>query len=263
MKTFKTKNGTELILINLKGKDYLQVAYRLVWFREENPSAIIETEFVNLTDKFALCKATIKRDSGVIVATAHKREDASHFADFCEKSETGAIGRALALCGYGTQFCAEEFDEGSRIVDAPLEKKSNQKGDNSNASDFNNFSNNSNFKSTQTTKTKIISSNENSSEERKEIFGSDFINKEHPQKGVEMSFIEHEPMAGEQERSQIAALANTGGWTTGKIRDFMIKTYSGKDKVVLLTMREFNGLIQTIKTFRPEELNKDQEQEST
>ena len=38
-----------------------------------------------------------------------------------EKAETGSIGRALALLGYGTQFCADELDEGDRIVDAPAE----------------------------------------------------------------------------------------------------------------------------------------------
>ena len=37
------------------------------------------------------------------------------------KAETGAVGRALAMCGYGT-LQAPEFDEGERIADAPLEK---------------------------------------------------------------------------------------------------------------------------------------------
>src|SRR5690606_32778738 len=32
-------------------------------------------------------------------------------------------GRALALIGFGTQFCADELDEGERIVDAPVAKK--------------------------------------------------------------------------------------------------------------------------------------------
>jgi hypothetical protein len=36
-----------------------------------------------------------------------------------EKAETGAIGRALALIGYGTQF-APEMDEEDRIVDSPV-----------------------------------------------------------------------------------------------------------------------------------------------
>lgn len=115
----KTPKGTELPLLSLKGKDYLQVAHRLVWFREERPSWAIETEFAVLSPEYSIAKATIKTDDGKIIATAHKREDAKHFPDFMEKSETGAIGRALALIGYGTQF-APELDEGDRIVDAPL-----------------------------------------------------------------------------------------------------------------------------------------------
>jgi hypothetical protein len=40
-----------------------------------------------------------------------KMETRDDFADFVEKAETGAIGRALAMCGYGTQF-APELSEG-------------------------------------------------------------------------------------------------------------------------------------------------------
>jgi hypothetical protein len=120
MNYFKTKAGTELPILQLKGKDYLQVAHRLVWFREEHPTWTIETEFLKLEDKFAIAKATIKNDAGQIMATGHKREDASHFADFMEKAETGSLGRCLAYIGYGTQFCADELDEGERLADAPV-----------------------------------------------------------------------------------------------------------------------------------------------
>lgn len=118
MQTITTKKGTELPLTNLKGKPYLMVAYRLVWFREECPNHTIETEFVQLTDTSAIAKASIKYDN-MTLATAHKREDKAHFADYMEKAETGAIGRALALIGYGTQF-APEMDEEDRIVDSPV-----------------------------------------------------------------------------------------------------------------------------------------------
>ncbi len=43
------------------------------------------------------------------------------FSDYIEKAETGAIGRALAALGYGTQF-APEFNEEHRIVDSPVER---------------------------------------------------------------------------------------------------------------------------------------------
>jgi len=118
----KTSKGTELPIIRLKGKDYLEVKYRLVWFREERPLWAIQTELLKADDKEALARAIILDESGRVVATAHKKETKSGFADFIEKAETGAIGRALALIGYGTQFCADELDEGERIVDSPVVK---------------------------------------------------------------------------------------------------------------------------------------------
>lgn len=121
MKSFKTPKGTELPMLNLRGKDYLEVKYRLVWFREERADWSIETELVDKQDSITTAKAVIKNESGRIMAMAHKREDAKGFPDHMEKAETGAIGRALALLGYGTQFCADELDEGDRIVDAPAE----------------------------------------------------------------------------------------------------------------------------------------------
>jgi hypothetical protein len=122
-KTLTTKKGTQLPLANLKGKDYLQVAHRLVWFREEHPDWSVETEFVTNTDQSAVAKATIRDTSGRVVATSHKEESLKDFAaGHREKAETGAIGRALALCGYGTQF-EPDLDEGDRIVDSPIAAK--------------------------------------------------------------------------------------------------------------------------------------------
>lgn len=123
MKTFTTPKGSQLQIIQLKGKDYLQVAQRLIWFREDHPDWTISTEAVALDDKHAIFRATIQDAAGRTIATAHKREDQAHFGDCIEKAETGSIGRALAYCGYGTQFCADELDEGSRIVDAPVDSK--------------------------------------------------------------------------------------------------------------------------------------------
>lgn len=119
---FKTPKGTELPFKNIQGKDYLQVAHRLIWFREDHPNWSIETEIRTPTPDSAIAKATIKDESGRVVATAHKTENVKGFGDFVEKAETGAIGRALALCGFGTQF-AQELEEGERIVDSPIMTK--------------------------------------------------------------------------------------------------------------------------------------------
>lgn len=123
LRTYRTPKGTDLPLLNLRGKEYLEVKYRLVWFREDHADWAIETELLSVTDQSAYARATVKDQEGRVIATSHKFETKQGFPDFIEKAETGAIGRALALIGYGTQFCADELDEGSRIVDAPVSRK--------------------------------------------------------------------------------------------------------------------------------------------
>lgn len=111
-------------MMNLKGKDYLPVAARLIWFREEHPDWGIVTDALVMEQDHSIFKACIFNAEGKLMATAHKKEDARGFPDHAEKAETGSIGRALALCGYGTQF-ADDFDEGSeRIVDTPQKSRS-------------------------------------------------------------------------------------------------------------------------------------------
>lgn len=119
---FKTKNGTELPILNLKGKPYLQVAHRMIWMREERPTWSIETEQLVNEKDYSIFKCTIKDETGRVIATAHGREDYKHFPDAIEKSETKSIGRCLALCGYGTQFAEIDFDEMPRIVDSPIQR---------------------------------------------------------------------------------------------------------------------------------------------
>ena len=148
-------------LIQLKSgqstKDYLPVQWRLVWFRALCPQGTIETEMLHLdldreteeegwawnaekrrnekitkrANGFVIFKATVK-DGKSGSATGTKSEKAASFPDFIEKAETGAIGRALAALGYGTQF-APELDEAHRIVDAPVERSiSSMNGNGSN-----------------------------------------------------------------------------------------------------------------------------------
>lgn len=124
MKTVNTPKGTALPLVNLKGKDYLQVAHRLVWFNEAEERFRINTDFLLVTDDQTVARAqvTVFNKEGVEIksTTATKRETKKDFPDHTEKAETGAVGRALALLGYGTQFAISDLDEGPRLADAPL-----------------------------------------------------------------------------------------------------------------------------------------------
>jgi hypothetical protein len=146
---YKFNPNEHLMQIKNKGgaSDYLPVQWRLVWFRSLCPGGTIETEIVMLdldreteeeayawnndtrrSEKIikrapgiAIFRATVKDGKGGI-AIGTKSEKAASFPDFIEKAETGAIGRALAGLGYGTQF-APELDEQHRIVDAPVEQR--------------------------------------------------------------------------------------------------------------------------------------------
>jgi len=114
-------------MMKLKGKDYLQVAWRLVWFRDpENgcgSSWGIKTELLEHGENWAVFRATITNEKGEVISTGHGSESAKDFGDYLEKAETKAVGRALAMLGFGTQFAADELDEGERIVDSPIERK--------------------------------------------------------------------------------------------------------------------------------------------
>lgn len=131
-KTVKTEKGTALPLVNLKGKEYLMVAYRLQWLTEKEARYIIDTKILTSDEEHATvqAKVSILNEEGKLVrqATATKTEESKSFGDFMEKAETGAIGRALAMLGFGTQHALADLDEGERIVDSPL-KAVGQKGD--------------------------------------------------------------------------------------------------------------------------------------
>ena len=93
-------------LIQLKGKWYLETKYRIQWFREKYPHGCISTEVISYDPM--MVKATVYDGEGAVLATAHAgavdKGNAVWSGRGLEKSETAAIGRALAHAGYGTQF---------------------------------------------------------------------------------------------------------------------------------------------------------------
>lgn len=127
MNSVKTEKGTVLPLVSLKGKDYLQVAYRLQWLTERYARYTIDTNVLALTEEGATVRSqiTVLDESGNVIrsATGTKSETKRDFADFLEKAETGSLGRALAMIGLGTQHAVADLDEGDRLADAPLESK--------------------------------------------------------------------------------------------------------------------------------------------
>lgn len=110
------------------GGDYLGVRYRLLWMRAEHPSwtTKVVPHTIDWDAGIAIIVGQIYDETGRLIAEDMKTETRKDFGDFVEKACTGALGRALACAGYGTEG-ALELDEGVsertgdlRIADAPV-----------------------------------------------------------------------------------------------------------------------------------------------
>lgn len=112
-------------ITKMQGRNYLEVKWRIVWFRSEHPKGGIQTDVVGDD----LIKATITDADGNVLATGHgssKKQGVAKSRPY-EGAETAAIGRALAHAGYGTQLTDE--DEGEHLADAPVERGNGHDGD--------------------------------------------------------------------------------------------------------------------------------------
>ena len=120
-------------LMNLKGRDYLNVQSRMVWFIRDQRALIaagmatqsyhVLSDLVEIDRErgFAHFRATVTDVLGN-QSVAYGSETSKDFGDYIEKAATKALGRALIGLGYGTQF-APEMDEGERVVDSPIERR--------------------------------------------------------------------------------------------------------------------------------------------
>jgi len=123
------KFNPQKYLIKVKGKDYLEVKFRLHWFRQEHPDWDIRTDLIKLDiDRgIAVVRSDIFDEQGKHRSSGLSMETMKNFQDYLEKSETSATGRALAALGYGT-LQSVELEEG-KIVDSPV-KIGGNKGNN-------------------------------------------------------------------------------------------------------------------------------------
>lgn len=95
------------------GAEYAKVSDRLKEFRSDCPNALIETVPTMLENGMVMFKARILRDKSDVnsaESTGHALQTKTGTKDF-EKLETIAVGRALALLGYGADGEIASSDE--------------------------------------------------------------------------------------------------------------------------------------------------------
>ena len=107
---------------------YLDVKYRLLWFRLHRPKGKIDTEIIHVDDKSAVVCCKLYEDKAdpadqyVARSCAQRFITNEKFGDrYLEIAETAALGRVLAAAGYGTQFCGSTDMFGDIIADAPID----------------------------------------------------------------------------------------------------------------------------------------------
>jgi hypothetical protein len=80
---------------------------------------------VDLERGYARYRAVVCDGEGG-TATGFGTETKADFADYCERAETRAIGRALAALGISTQFVGQDLTEGDHVADAPVASTNGQ-----------------------------------------------------------------------------------------------------------------------------------------
>ena len=117
--------------VNIKGKEYITVNERLIYFRTQPQYKgwRISEELVSLDDKEGLFKVTIINPDGFEMAVAHAQEyrDSSYInkTSFVENGFTSALGRALGYLGIGIDTAIASADEVQTAVkNQPKDNKS-------------------------------------------------------------------------------------------------------------------------------------------
>lgn len=109
----------------IKGKEYAMVNERIKAFRMLYPNGSIKTYIENLENGMCLIRAVVEDELGRVLGTGHayELEGSSNInkTSYIENCETSAVGRALAMCGFGIDISiasAEELEQA--IANQPI-----------------------------------------------------------------------------------------------------------------------------------------------
>ena len=106
--------------VNIKGKEYVEVNERLIYFRKKYPKYSLTTEVLEKTDNSIMLMAKISNEAGHVLACGTAEEiKGSTFINktsYVENCETSAWGRALANFGIGLDTSIASAEEVSNAI---------------------------------------------------------------------------------------------------------------------------------------------------
>ena len=101
------KVNSEISFIDVKGKNYADVANRVKAFRKLFPNGGIKTEVVSLENGVCVMQTTCYDEEGRLLSsgTAYEKEGSSFInkTSYIENCETSSVGRALGFIGIGVE----------------------------------------------------------------------------------------------------------------------------------------------------------------
>lgn len=117
----------------IHGKDYAEVAQRIKAFRCCYPMGTISTILERLNETMCLFRAEVRTETGALLGTgtAYELYGSSNInkTSFIENCETSAVGRALAMCGFGIEGAVASLDEVQNAQNAQAEVKPKAKAE--------------------------------------------------------------------------------------------------------------------------------------
>jgi hypothetical protein len=102
---------------NIKGKDYVEVNQRVLYFRNEAKYEgwSIHNEIIAVDSESCIIKCSVLDKEHRLISSAHAQEDrtSSHInkTSYIENCETSAVGRALAMLGIGIETSIASSNE--------------------------------------------------------------------------------------------------------------------------------------------------------
>jgi hypothetical protein len=112
---------------NIKGKEYVQVNERILYFRSEYPDWSIQTEIVNIDEDQVLVKAYVYDEDMELRFTGHAHEEKQssyiNKTSYVENCETSAVGRALGMMGIGIETSIATAEEVKQAINTQSSAK--------------------------------------------------------------------------------------------------------------------------------------------